>query len=304
MSWTCSPARARRGRRPSRWPVAALSATRPARPPTTLGVLVRTEAGTDAAPVENGAGPRQRARLHALGNPVLFWADDGAHGLEPWVTDGTNAGTRMVRDIFRADSSWPMALTDLGGTLYFSANTATRGRDLWKSDGTTEGTVLVKDLAASPELLTPVQDSLFFFQAGPDLWKSDGTEPGTLPVFHPPDRQPALQHRGGHPGGEPLRGPTSTEGRALWKSDGTAEGTFLVKDLWPGSGSSYPGALVNSAAAPCSSPRMTACTATSCGRRDGTAEGTVLVQDLWPGSGSGLPRRGRERGRHPVLRRQ
>jgi len=35
----------------------------------------------------------------AVGDRVLFVADDGIHGEELWITDGTSTGTRLVRDI-------------------------------------------------------------------------------------------------------------------------------------------------------------------------------------------------------------
>jgi len=31
----------------------------------------------------------------------MFEASDGVHGLEPWVTDGTDPGTRMIFDVIR-----------------------------------------------------------------------------------------------------------------------------------------------------------------------------------------------------------
>lgn len=34
-----------------------------------------------------------------LGDLFLFTADDGFHGSEPWISDGTPAGTRMLRDL-------------------------------------------------------------------------------------------------------------------------------------------------------------------------------------------------------------
>lgn len=45
---------------------------------------------------DQGAWPRQLTRA---GNQVFFTADDGIHGEELWVTDGTGEGTRLVKDI-------------------------------------------------------------------------------------------------------------------------------------------------------------------------------------------------------------
>ncbi len=43
-----------------------------------------------------GSWPQQLTRV---GNRVFFTADDGVHGEELWVTDGTDDGTRLVKDI-------------------------------------------------------------------------------------------------------------------------------------------------------------------------------------------------------------
>ncbi len=254
-----------------------------------------TRAGRTRLQASTGQGPLNARGFTRLGDRMLFWADDGAHGLEPWVTDGTPAGTRMVRDIFRADSSSPEALTDMEGTLYFSAFDATRGRDLWKSDGTPEGTVLVKDLAASPEVLTSVRNSLFFFQQPRTgatrpltLWKSDGTEPGTVQVSTLSGYVPSRAEVSRLGASLVFANTTSTHGRELWKSDGTPEGTVLLKDVRPGSVPSWPGSLLE--------VKGTLFFLADDGlhgrelwKTDGTAEGTVLLKDVRPGVASSWP---------------
>ena len=89
---------------------------------------------------------------------------------ELWKSDGTEAGTVLVKDIDPDDGyySGPTALTAVGDTLFFSADDGIHGRELWKSDGTKAGTVLVKDIDpddgyyAGQSDLTAVGGTLFF----------------------------------------------------------------------------------------------------------------------------------------------
>ncbi len=59
-----------------------------------------------------------------------------------WKSDGTSAGTVLVRDIRPgATGANPSFLTNVNGTLYFQASDGSSGIELWKSDGTSAGTV-------------------------------------------------------------------------------------------------------------------------------------------------------------------
>ena len=78
----------------------------------------------------------------AVGGP-FFSAFDTTNGQELWKSDGTLAGTTLVKDIRPgAGDSYPFALTDVAGTLFFAADDGTTsGYELWKSNGTDAGTV-------------------------------------------------------------------------------------------------------------------------------------------------------------------
>jgi ELWxxDGT repeat protein len=98
---------------------------------------------------------------------LFFRAYDATSGEEFWKSDGTAAGTVMVKDVNPGGaSSVPGSMTDVGGTLFFRANDGTNGRELWTSDGTAGGTFMVKDINpgggdSSPQLMTDVGGTLF-----------------------------------------------------------------------------------------------------------------------------------------------
>ena len=60
------------------------------------------------------------------------------------MSDGTDTGTVMVKDIVSGSSSTAFyQFTAVGNTLYFSVINDTGGWDMWITDGTTSGTVKV-----------------------------------------------------------------------------------------------------------------------------------------------------------------
>jgi ELWxxDGT repeat protein len=77
---------------------------------------------------------------------VYFRADDGTTGMELFASDGSAAGTTLVRDIHPSSFSDPKSFFVLGGALHFIADDGVHGREIWVTDGTEAGTRLALEL--------------------------------------------------------------------------------------------------------------------------------------------------------------
>jgi ELWxxDGT repeat protein len=241
------------------------------------------------------------ANFVSIRNVTYFTVADDAHGTELWRTDGTLAGTTLLKDIEPGPgSSNPSFLTDGNGTLFFVARTTEYGSELWKSDGTPAGTVLVTDLAPGAASGVPTGapnmegmiafgNGVLFAPTGGTLWVSDGTAAGTRAVDEAPNfpnfnRHPANYTRVGNQ--VYFTGWDSAHGTELWRTDGTAAGTTVVADVRPGSATSYPtpmGAIGNQLVFRAED----AAHGSELWITDGTPAGTRLLRDIYPGlSGS------------------
>ena len=161
--------------------------------------------GLSAASAHDDLGNR---RIVAAGpGRVYFLADDGVHGRELWISDGTPASTVMVADLtpgaLGSTITW---MTAAGSGLFFSFDDGEHGCELWFSDGTAGGTRLVEDV--NPGVASGVPSHLAWADGVLLFAASDGIH-----------------------GLEP------------WRSDGTWWGTRQIADIVPGPGSSSPSEL-------------------------------------------------------------
>lgn len=273
--------------------------------PSILATLVR-----DITPGEHGANIGE---LFAVNDRLVFPVQEDRHGHEPWTSDGTEEGTKVLLDITPGPAgSVRNLLRVLGNVLLFTACDCIYGTQLWRSDSTAEGTFMVKDILPDAPGPDPpdmwralgVLEGELFFQAGDgehgsELWRTDGTPQGTELVK---DIWPGLVGSTprslrwhSRPWFEPVMGgylyftaEQAETGYELWKTDGTPTGTVLVKDIWPSRRGSIPsflgimeGVLYFRAEDEEHGRELW--------RSDGTSEGTWLVKDFVPGSGNGFP---------------
>jgi ELWxxDGT repeat protein len=169
--------------------------------------------------------PEQSVSVNGL---TYFVADDGLHGREIWRTDGTPAGTRLVRDIAPGtDSGSPLLLGAAGDRVYFEVY-----GQLWQTDPLTgASTVYTSDgnyyygglsprsgVALGDDFYAVGQNGLYRIHDGASTRLSDlgsGYIEGIEIVA----------------AGSNLY--VLTKNAGLWISDGTAEGTHLVKPVQP-----------------------------------------------------------------------
>lgn len=174
------------------------------------------------------------------GNSMYLNPRDSSVGQELWVTDGTTAGTRLVKDFNPGTASGVSAIFNVNGVIYVSATTPATGYELWKTDGTTAGTTLVSDLVAGTASSSPMGVMSF----------------GGKTYFFATDAAGAV---------------------GIWTTDGTTSGTKLAVDLKNGLGLILPSALNNSGSSITFIARGASTPEYRMFRTDGTLAGTRVV---------------------------
>src|ERR1043165_9310152 len=179
--------------------------------------------------------------MGGIGSNVYLGASNGIDGEEPWISDGTSAGTIQLSDIVTGPTgSTPSGFVQMGTTTYFLAKTDPINvyYSLHKTTGTPASTQLVYEFTTTtPNSMIVLGSNLIIlgYSGGSvDVWKSNGTTAGTtfVKTFYSGFITDAVVlGTNVIMSSAPGAGGSDNE---LWKTDGTAAGTVMIKDINPG----------------------------------------------------------------------
>lgn len=238
---------------------------------------------------------------------TLYFTAGVSFDEELWKSDGTPAGTVLVKDInIGTGTSFQEFRTVFKDELYFTAETPDLGSELWRTDDT-EGAVLAAGDAclgtcsgafygSADRHLAEYNGNLYFrletAGSGTEVWRTDGTPTGTL-LFK--DIHPGLGSS--YPsaftvfnGKLYFAADSANVGAELWVSDGTSAGTHLLKDI---NSNPYQSSDLQSPVVGTDAFYFWAKNNSSAGpelwKSDGTAVGTAQLKEIGPGNASGQP---------------
>lgn len=221
---------------------------------TTAGtrLLLETISGTEGIPRFS------RTIFISNENRVFFSLDFDEYSFKKlWVTDGTIAGTSLVKDFGSGEISYyPLEATSLDGKIFFSADDGLNGFELWVSDGSSNGTSMVENInsdgSSSPEELFVLGNKVLFTainqESNRELWVSKGTNLTTYKLkeinsSNDLGSSPFFTHNAHSKeiGKCYFSAYDDVNGRELWVTDGTQNGTFLVENINDRDDNSHPG---------------------------------------------------------------
>lgn len=229
-----------------------------------------------------------------VGDRLVYLASEYETGVEPWISDGTLAGTRMIKEIspgpgtsFAWDNGYFDYLTAWNDRVFFVANDGEHGYQPWVTDGTSEGTLALGDLRLDYDSLEignaffmGLEDSVVLIANG-TLWRTDGTVEGTELLYGAPG--------GFYIGGHAVLGDIGIVALndKLWRTDGTAAGIVAFKDAPAGPQRWRPSQFI------AAGDNIIFIANDGAGREpwrtDGTAGGTFRLADISPSDAGSEP---------------
>lgn len=171
----------------------------------------------------------------AAGNGSIYFSGfDPTRGNELWKSDGTLAGTGIVKDIHTGGASLKLdQLVVSGDRAYFRGLLGGSFNSLWTSGGDSESTYNVSGTNEFtqiflPSAITPASGERALFKGNKrfedtKLWSTDGTTAIPQMIQQNSPTVLGVIHETTYYSTSPYNGP-----RQLWKSDGTVAGTSAV----------------------------------------------------------------------------
>ncbi|MEO7265224.1 MAG: T9SS type A sorting domain-containing protein [Ferruginibacter sp.] len=297
----------------------------------TNGTLAGTTLVRDIVPGPDSSNAAGLYNLYSNGSYLLFAAYSPGSGIELWKSDGSNAGTVMLKEIntanANADSSKPSGFFAFNNMVLFVAKDATHGEEFWRTDGTTAGTILLKDINPGPGSSTsyeifpgfsfPVFQSFHSFNnrayfnaydgiSNGEVWGTDGTVLNTTLLKDIVQGSIysiiLLTDAINLPNKFIFPVSDGTNRSELWESDGTPANTQLFKSFTPNNPSLLPLVLTTYSLDPLNGTYTqplfqgnkffftagTQLEGYELWISDGTLPGTVMVKDINPGIGDGI----------------
>jgi ELWxxDGT repeat protein len=263
---------------------------------------------TLVADIRPGSNSSSISNITVIGTNIFFAANNGVNGTELWMSDGTKAGTKMVKDINTSTataSSSPSYFAAVAGKLVFRANDGKNGTELWVSDGTAAGTVMLMDInttsataSGSPSYMKSnfVGNLAFFYandgKTGTELYVTNGTAAGTklLLDINQSTATASSYPRDYHPLGAiqvVFEANDGVNGLELWVSDGTTAGTKLVADIYTGASGYVDTGVGVSMGKKVIFRARDLTSGYEAFVTDGTKAGTMLLKDAYAGTSNG-----------------
>ncbi|MFW5844774.1 MAG: hypothetical protein ACOCXJ_00950, partial [Planctomycetota bacterium] len=191
------------------------------------------------------------SKFAALGDRLVFAADDGVHGRELWLSNGTSEGTQLITDIASGSASLAISsrLVSVDAGVFFFSSHGGGGIEPWATNGTAAGTRRLRDIrpgstGCQPFDLCTMGDTAYFLandgSTSRSVWRSDGTPGGTVLLKSTgatiKDLAPIADRAIAFSGDAP----DTTFNREPWISNGSSEQTRLMGEVAPGGTSSNP----------------------------------------------------------------
>ncbi len=144
-------------------------------------------------PSSDGSGYGGNSKLIVSNNALYFYTGLNVQANGIWRSDGTTAGTQMIREMGAISVPYTSELVDVNGTVFFAHSIGTSNKALYKIKDSNVSLVRDMGLGSAPDFsyFTSFDGKLLFPEydgggdysgVGTELWQSDGTFGGTIVV--------------------------------------------------------------------------------------------------------------------------